>query len=75
MILSDVGKIATQCWEEIPKHFPNAILHEYVIMPNHVHGIIELVGAQHVRRKKTHFTKSSRVQSVQLFVVLKQALQ
>ena len=43
MILSDVGKIATQCWEEIPKHFPNAILHEYVIMPNHVHGIIQLM--------------------------------
>ena len=42
MKLNDVGIAATQCWNEIPEHFPNATLHEYVIMPNHVHGIIEL---------------------------------
>jgi len=38
--LSMVGEIAKKCWEEIPKHFPNIELDEYVIMPNHVHGII-----------------------------------
>jgi len=27
---------------EIPEHFPNVELHEYIIMPNHVHGIIEI---------------------------------
>ena len=42
MILNDAGIIADSCWLEIPKHFPNAVLHEYIIMPNHVHGIIEL---------------------------------
>ncbi len=42
MILNDAGRIADSCWLEIPKHFPNAVLHEYIIMPNHVHGIIEL---------------------------------
>jgi putative transposase len=42
MILNDAGKIANACWLEIPKHFPHAILHEHIIMPNHVHGIIEL---------------------------------
>ena len=41
MILSECGKIADECWKEIPKHFPNAVLHEYIIMPNHIHGIIE----------------------------------
>ena len=45
MMLNDAGAIANDCWLNIPNHFPNAILHEYVIMPNHVHGIIELVGA------------------------------
>lgn len=40
MILNDYGKIAAQCWNDIPKHFPNAILDEFVIMPNHIHGII-----------------------------------
>ena len=42
MILNDAGKIADECWLKIPEHFPNAVLHEHVVMPNHVHGIIEL---------------------------------
>jgi REP element-mobilizing transposase RayT len=44
MILNDLGEIAQQCWLEIPQHFPHALLHEYVVMPNHIHGIIELSG-------------------------------
>ena len=49
MVLNDAGKIANACWLAIPKHFPNSILHEYVIMPDHIHGIIELtsVGAEY----------------------------
>jgi len=42
MILNNAGKIAYECWLEIPAHFPNTILHEHVIMPNHIHGIVEL---------------------------------
>jgi putative transposase len=45
MVLNDAGEIAQKCWLEIPNHFPNVVLHEYVIMPNHVHGIVEFVGA------------------------------
>jgi putative transposase len=46
MVFNNVGKIANECWLEIPKHFPDVVLHEYVIMPNHIHGIIEIpVGA------------------------------
>jgi REP element-mobilizing transposase RayT len=40
MILNEYGKIAQQCWLEIPVHFPHVRLDEFVIMPNHVHGII-----------------------------------
>jgi len=40
MVLSDVGKIANQYWNESPNHFPFVELGEFVIMPNHVHGII-----------------------------------
>lgn len=42
MNLNEAGKIANQCWSNIPEHFPNVILHEFVIMPNHVHGIVEI---------------------------------
>ncbi|MBI5141569.1 MAG: hypothetical protein HZA20_05170 [Nitrospirae bacterium] len=40
MILSDIGEMAAQCWREIPSHFPFAGLDEFVVMPNHVHGIV-----------------------------------
>ncbi len=36
------GKIAQNCWADIPKHFKNTELGEYIIMPNHLHGIIFL---------------------------------
>jgi putative transposase len=42
MIYNDCGKIANECWLQIPDHFRNVVLHEHIIMPNHVHGIIEL---------------------------------
>ena len=45
MILNDAGLQAQECWQDIPNHFPNVVLHEFVIMPNHIHGIIEFVGA------------------------------
>ena len=45
MILNEAGKAAHQYWIEIPQHFPNAILREHIVMPNHVHGIIEISDA------------------------------
>ena len=40
MQLTVAGTIARQCWEEIPYHSPNVALDEFVIMPDHMHGII-----------------------------------
>jgi REP element-mobilizing transposase RayT len=40
LIASLPGKIAESCWLDIPNHFPYAQLDSFVIMPNHVHGII-----------------------------------
>ena len=40
MDLSELGIVARQCWLDIPHHFPFVIADEFVIMPNHVHGII-----------------------------------
>jgi putative transposase len=40
MKLSPIGEIARKCWEDIPKHFNNIDLDAFVIMPNHLHGII-----------------------------------
>jgi REP element-mobilizing transposase RayT len=40
--LNPFGKIASDCWLSIPSHFPFVELDEFVIMPNHVHGIINI---------------------------------
>ncbi|MFB6340218.1 transposase [Saccharicrinis sp. FJH62] len=40
MILSETGKIANKLWLEIPEHFSFVKLDEFVIMPDHMHGII-----------------------------------
>lgn len=60
MVLNDFGRITDERWRAIPEHFPNIELGVYVVMPNHVHGIIAIkdnitttnspliVGARHV---------------------------
>lgn len=40
MQLNEIGKIVVECWNHIPQHFPSVELGDYVIMPNHMHGII-----------------------------------
>lgn len=37
---TEAGQIAKQCWLEIPQHYPNVILNDFIIMPNHIHGIL-----------------------------------
>ncbi|MBX6362113.1 MAG: transposase [Acidobacterium ailaaui] len=55
MVWNEFATIAQRCWLEIPCHFLNVSLDEYVIMPNHVHGII-IIGEQNVgaRHGATH---------------------
>ncbi|MFC1517877.1 transposase [Candidatus Margulisiibacteriota bacterium] len=40
VVLYKVGKIANKYWQGIPKHFKNVSLDEFIVMPNHIHGII-----------------------------------
>jgi len=42
--LNELGRIVHKCWLVLPDHYRCCRLHEFVIMPNHVHGIIEIVG-------------------------------
>jgi putative transposase len=55
MELSEMGVIAQECLSEIPKHFPKIRLNDFVIMPNHVHLLIQL--SKHV---ETHHDASLR---------------
>jgi REP element-mobilizing transposase RayT len=40
MRLNEYGEIARRCWEDIPDHFPFVELDAFVVMPNHIHGIV-----------------------------------
>jgi|UPI00082B099F REP element-mobilizing transposase RayT len=60
MNLSNIGKIAQHCWEEIPNHFPFVNLGAFVIMPDHVHGILNI-------NKKKKVDKSEKQYSTNTF--------
>ncbi len=39
---TEIGKIAYQNWIQIPQHFPFIELDEFILMPNHIHGILNI---------------------------------
>lgn len=47
-----VREIAERCWSAIPEHYPLADLDEWVVMPNHVHGLIVIGGQEGDSRER-----------------------
>jgi REP element-mobilizing transposase RayT len=45
MVLNRLGEILSFTWNDLPNHNQNIKLDEFSIMPNHIHGIIIIVGA------------------------------
>ena len=45
MVLNDAGKMAEKIWLEIPLYYNGFNIDMFQIMPNHIHGIIAIVGA------------------------------
>jgi REP element-mobilizing transposase RayT len=45
MVLSDGGRMVQTVWDEIPVHYAGVAIDTFIVMPNHIHGIIILVGA------------------------------
>jgi REP element-mobilizing transposase RayT len=47
MVMNRCGEIVLSCWGDIPDHYSTVTLDLFMVMPNHVHGIIVLtdVGA------------------------------
>jgi putative transposase len=42
MVLNDAGEMVTQQWHDLTNRFNQVDLHEFIVMPNHCHGIIEI---------------------------------
>jgi len=82
VVFSEIGKIADQFWQAIPSHFPHVKLHEFVIMPNHIHGIVvldySLAGQQYgisvlsEHKTKDNFNKFSKPVKKSVSVIINQ---
>jgi REP element-mobilizing transposase RayT len=42
--LNDAGRMIRTTWDGLPNSFPFAETHQFIVMPNHIHGIIILAG-------------------------------
>lgn len=45
MQLNDAGLMVQSVWNDIPTFYPNVETDAFVVMPNHIHGVVVLVGA------------------------------
>lgn len=63
MILNDAGQMVETQWLAWPNRFPTVALHEYVVMPNHFHAILEIVGATLVVVQNTEIVGQQKEQS------------
>jgi putative transposase len=54
MVLNDAGKMVKKWWQKSPKRFLKIQLDIYQIMPNHIHGIINIIGFTHGLNGSTH---------------------
>ena len=55
IVLNQFGRIIFEKWNQIPKYFKNTQIDQFIIMPNHLHGIVIIVTAKH---SSEEFTES-----------------
>jgi putative transposase len=64
--LSPAGMYVAACWQEIPTHHPNVTIDEFIVMPNHVHGIVVIGGPERLPelRKRENIRRVLALSSV-----------
>ncbi len=48
VVLNEHGNMAQKCLLAIPDHYPHANLDHFIVMPNHIHLIIEIIAKANV---------------------------
>ena len=43
VVLSPQGRIVSDCWHDLANHYEHIELDEFVVMPNHIHGIVVII--------------------------------
>ena len=76
MVLNELGKHTRQCRNDISKHHPYVDIHEFICMPNHIHGILIIrdhygkrpipndVGTQHFASKNQQLSRTNNHSSL-----------
>jgi putative transposase len=64
--LSSIGEYADACWKEIPQHHQHAGIDEFIVMPNHMHGIVIIGGPERLpeMRKRERFKQVAELNAV-----------
>lgn len=52
--LSTYGEIVQRAWEGLPDHYANLGLDAFVIMPNHIHGVLVLTEVARTSSERVH---------------------
>ena len=67
MQLNDSGRLVLDCWNDLPNHYLHVELDEFVVMPNHIHGIIVLTPAERAGLKPARTTRHPLSEIVRAF--------
>jgi len=66
--VSEGGNIVDECWRNIPMRYPSVFLDHYIIMPNHVHGVIFIdnddVGVQNFEPLQRQVIRENKFQQI-----------
>ena len=62
MKLNDAGRMVNTEWLQLPTRFPTVRLDEHIVMPNHFHGILQLVGEPFVGALASPVRREARAQ-------------
>jgi REP element-mobilizing transposase RayT len=64
--LNEIGRLMEKCWLDLEKRF-NVELDEYIIMPNHFHGIIKILENNEIGNMDRAATRAARTQNAIIF--------
>jgi putative transposase len=69
MRLSRFGAIVEQSWRDLVNHYPHVALDEFIVMPNHIHGVVWLrdPGRAGVKRAPTRHPLSEIIRAFKTF--------
>ena len=57
---NEAGRIIDECWHDLPDHYPYVALDAFVVMPNHVHGLVVLQDTVGAGLKPAHARREER---------------